>query len=266
MSLDLQLQEMEKYFLIQEFELQKKINNERDIEKKKEYEIEKEKLIEEKKRKIKLYLKKEKEILLEMGCKTLSEGFLLKKVKLNTILMAFEKTKYLSKDIIKKLKKALSKTRQLAIQDLKSLLIPSGLIKLIMKDLLRSKLTMLEVRLLTRFLKKLMINLFKKPYLSLNIKEIRYLWIKLPLSIRRLIMAIIILKQEMIHKFSLDLENMKMKLLKEKNFSKRDSKVISLNEEQKRLLFLPDVWIKLERQSDQNKNKIIKKKTNATTN
>lgn len=242
------------YFLSQELEVDRAISQEKDPEQLKILELQKQAIIEQKERKLALCMEKEKEILMEAGCKKLSKSFLLNKVKVAEILQLFGKTKYLSKDILKKLQKSLKKTREMAIKDLKFLLLPSGLIKSLMGDLMKARLSQAEIRLLTRFLRKLMINFFKKPFLSFDIKEIKHIWLKLPLSVRRLIMAIMILKQEMIHKFSLDLEKAKMKLLKDRNdvLEKKDG-LIQLTEEQRRFLFLPDVWIRLNRISGDSK-------------
>ncbi len=193
------------------------------------------------------------------------EGPLLSLSKSQSVYLGLSKAKFLNKEQLKELKLILKKDRNIALKELRSLLIPLARSKIIINLLMNSGLHRTEVCLVLSIIKRLLLDLFKRPFSMTNISELTSIWGRIPLEVRRLIIAIIILKQEIIHRFLLDLRKEEIKTMKRnKNIGKKRKIEIflkKLNRED----FMQEVGLNrnmIDSTTEEEKNKIkIKKRT-----
>lgn len=162
----------------------------------------------EKKKEKKRYTEKDKNLFLSI------EGVSLSKSKSKQLTLIFGKSKFLTKEKMKKLQLLLNKDRKKGIQMLRKLMLPLAKAKKIMELLIKSGLNRMEIKLVLNFLKNLLKNLFKKPFDIDSISCLMSIWSKIPAEIKRLIVAIIELKKEILHKFMLDLQKNQKRIQK----------------------------------------------------
>ena len=160
---------------------------------------------------------------------------------------ALVRYRFLSREKAKKLVIALKKNKMQAIKLFKSLGLSGRTIQKLTLELNRCGLNISERKLVLKFLKDLTIAFSKDMFCPLSLDKVMHLWHKLPITLRSLILAIVLLKQEIVHLFQLRLERDKKRIIE---LNKLQRAQISLSTElptnvlyrdRERAKFLPQV-------------------------
>lgn len=157
------------------------------------------------------------------------------------ILPLLIKSKLFSRAYIRSIKQALSLQKTKCLNILKKLSLSKQLTSKILNLLMKANLSLKERKIVIKVLKLMVINLFKKPFCNPSLDALMAFWYRIPYAVRLLLVALNVLKIEMIHRFLLDLEKDKKRLftkaklkdsvqtdafLKKNNFQKSQTNII----------------------------------------
>ncbi|MEN9782542.1 MAG: hypothetical protein RL208_695 [Pseudomonadota bacterium] len=160
---------------------------------------------------------------------------------------ALVRYRLLSREKAKKLVIALKKNKIQAIKLFKSLGLSGRTVQKLTLELKRCGLNLEERKLVLKFLKDLTIAFSKDMFCPLSIDRISHLWHRLPITLRSLILAIVLLKQEIVHLFQLRLERDKKRIIEVNKLQKVQISLSSelptnvLYRDRERAKFLPQV-------------------------
>jgi len=165
----------------------------------------------------------------------------LDKKKLLFISKSLIRSKYLSREQVKKITLALKKTKEQSVKVLRSIMISKKLSLKMTKALMKSGLTRGQLKILLNLLSKMLKLLFTKPFDRISLHELMSFWHLLPEPIKMLLVAMQVLKDEMMHLHRLEVEKRRLNLIKENGINQQSGAIDINSIENQRSSFFPDL-------------------------
>lgn len=162
----------------------------------------------------------------------------LSKQKINFLQRSLSKSKYISLKQKKQIGLALTKNKKLLLSSLRKIFLSRALSRKITLSLMKSGLNFLQIKIILSFLKQILKQLFSRPFDRIPLGELKKLWHLLPNNLKQLLIAIQILKDEMMHRHRLEFEKNNLKkidtIIKNNSFH-------SISIEEERAKFFPEI-------------------------